>query len=916
MNMPDLLNQAIEAARHGQAREAEAMLLEIVEADETNELAWLWLAEVVAEPEERRTCLENVLALNPANAAARHDLQRLNAAYPPDAVLPASPIKPASKALRPSQRPGLPKWLVNVPLPTDPAIFREAHTPAGSERLARWLNTPLSTNKGSMPQSPDEEVMPVSSQDELPLPGWLDIDTPPGLHEQSHAPADVPVPDWLSLDPPATPADPEPPRERTDDSLPDWLSLDPPATPAEPETPREPSDVPVPDWLSLDPPTTPVEPEPPRERTEDSLPDWLSLDPPATPAEPETPREPSDVPVPDWLSLDPPTTPAEPETPRERTEDSLPDWLNLGPPATPVEPETPREPSDVPVPDWLSLDPPTTPAEPETPREPSDVPVPDWLSLDPPTTPVEPEPPRERTEDSLPDWLSLDPPATPAEPETPREPSDVPVPDWLSLDPPATPVEPEPPRAPANVPPPDWLNLDPPATPVEPETPRAPADVPVPDWLNLDPPATPTAPEAPRERTEDSLLDWLSLEAQPIRDEPRASEIANQAEPIRDEAPSNTSDWLSLDAMTAQGSSASEWLSLPPSSSDQAADSAQATPEDSAWPSIDERIARVQQLRAAAPSPETLSDADAPVPEATTPEPVAKASPKKRAFGVPLAPKLIDDPCPFCGTQTYISDRTCRQCQKDLVLRKSPRTKRSLALNILLGLYGINGLFALGISLFGGLALLGIPGNGGEASAAMLSPASLVGLILVTGMSLVIMAGLWQRRPWAYIAHGIGLLFSIITVMVAIFAPTLTGIAILVPLLGMIITTLAGGIGALVLLVLSVMLSVLSMDDFFARMVRITSTGLTMPGEGYQRGLEYRKRGMWHLAAQTWEEAIVEEPRDVTIRRALGFVYAKMQRYDDARECLRVALAIEPDNARLREDLAVIERLRVLEQQR
>ncbi|MBP1469016.1 tetratricopeptide repeat protein, partial [Candidatus Chloroploca sp. M-50] len=425
----------------------------------------------------------------------------------------------------------------------------------------------------------------------------------------------------------------------------------------------------------------------------------------------------------------------------------------------------------------------------------------------------------------------------------------------------------------------------------------------------------PAEPEPPRERTDASMPDWLSLDAQPIRDEPRASEIANRAQPIRDEAPSNTSEWLSLDAMTAQGTSASEWLSLAPSSSDQAADSAQATPEDSAWPSIDERIARVQQLRAVAAAPETMSDADVPLPEPTTPEPVATAPPKKRAFGLPLAPTIIDDPCPFCGTQTYVSDRTCRQCQKDLVLHKRPRIQRSLALNSLLGLYGVNGLFALGISLFGGLALVGIPDNGGEASSAMLSPASLIGLMLVTSMSLVIMAGLWQRRPWAYIAHSIGLLLSIITVMVAIFAPTLSGIAILVPLLGMMLTTLAGGIGALVLLVLSVILSVLSMDDFFTRMVRITSTG-TMPGGGYQRGLEYRKRGMWHLAAQTWEEAITEAPRDVTIRRALGFVYAKMQRYDDARECLRVALAIEPDDVQLREDLAVIERLRVLEQQR
>jgi tetratricopeptide (TPR) repeat protein len=74
-----LLRSGIEAARNGDQSQARESLLAVVDADQENEEAWLWLSSVVDSDEDRRVCLENVLVINPDNAAAKRGLQRLNA---------------------------------------------------------------------------------------------------------------------------------------------------------------------------------------------------------------------------------------------------------------------------------------------------------------------------------------------------------------------------------------------------------------------------------------------------------------------------------------------------------------------------------------------------------------------------------------------------------------------------------------------------------------------------------------------------------------------------------------------------------------------------------------------------------------------------------------------------------------------
>jgi tetratricopeptide (TPR) repeat protein len=74
----DLLRQGIAAAKAGRAQEARQALLHVTELDERNEQAWLWLSGVVDSLEDRRICLENVLAINPDNAYAQAGISWLD----------------------------------------------------------------------------------------------------------------------------------------------------------------------------------------------------------------------------------------------------------------------------------------------------------------------------------------------------------------------------------------------------------------------------------------------------------------------------------------------------------------------------------------------------------------------------------------------------------------------------------------------------------------------------------------------------------------------------------------------------------------------------------------------------------------------------------------------------------------------
>ena len=65
-----VLRQGIAAARAGRRTEARDLLTRVITADERSEQGWLWLSGVVDDPADIRTCLQNVLDLNPDSAPA------------------------------------------------------------------------------------------------------------------------------------------------------------------------------------------------------------------------------------------------------------------------------------------------------------------------------------------------------------------------------------------------------------------------------------------------------------------------------------------------------------------------------------------------------------------------------------------------------------------------------------------------------------------------------------------------------------------------------------------------------------------------------------------------------------------------------------------------------------------------------
>jgi tetratricopeptide (TPR) repeat protein len=77
MSSTQALQTAIQAARTGKKEEARNLLMQVVEADPQNEMAWMWLVGLVDSFEDRIIACENVLTINPGNENARAYLTKL-----------------------------------------------------------------------------------------------------------------------------------------------------------------------------------------------------------------------------------------------------------------------------------------------------------------------------------------------------------------------------------------------------------------------------------------------------------------------------------------------------------------------------------------------------------------------------------------------------------------------------------------------------------------------------------------------------------------------------------------------------------------------------------------------------------------------------------------------------------------------
>ena len=115
----DLRQRGITAAKAGQKDEARRLLQQAIRLEPDSEAAWLWLASVARDAQERLFCLQKILEINPFNDTAQKAIDSLNAPPTPSAPLvkrlPNAPVTASAASSPPkmttheiAQQPGVP----------------------------------------------------------------------------------------------------------------------------------------------------------------------------------------------------------------------------------------------------------------------------------------------------------------------------------------------------------------------------------------------------------------------------------------------------------------------------------------------------------------------------------------------------------------------------------------------------------------------------------------------------------------------------------------------------------------------------------------------------------------------------------------------------------------------------------------
>jgi len=100
------LSAAVSAIQRGDIATGYNLLSAVIRAEPRNEMAWWWMAYIQDNPEYKRQCLQQVLAINPGNQQARAMLASLDAGASPGPGQPgyqagrpgtAAPVYPAAQ---------------------------------------------------------------------------------------------------------------------------------------------------------------------------------------------------------------------------------------------------------------------------------------------------------------------------------------------------------------------------------------------------------------------------------------------------------------------------------------------------------------------------------------------------------------------------------------------------------------------------------------------------------------------------------------------------------------------------------------------------------------------------------------------------------------------------------------------------
>ncbi len=146
----DMLQQGIAAARSGQRALARQLFVCVIQADQYNDDAWVWLAGVVDDPADMRRCLQQALRINPLNPQARQGIAWLD-----------QRARQAAQSAAASGKPGEAQAAQNATPATQVAV---AHTSPAPEQ-AEAVNDAAGEKQPSAPDAPTTAVTSPSESE-------------------------------------------------------------------------------------------------------------------------------------------------------------------------------------------------------------------------------------------------------------------------------------------------------------------------------------------------------------------------------------------------------------------------------------------------------------------------------------------------------------------------------------------------------------------------------------------------------------------------------------------------------------------------------------------------------------------------------------------------------------------------------
>lgn len=153
--MASLLQQGISAFEKGDTDTARKFFEQVLQADDQNDRALVWLSRVARTPAERKSLLERALQANPANTDARAALSAIS-----DATVAVPPTeKPASGGLL--KNPGKPFHVEPAENPAAENIAAEpVELPPEPDDFSA-LRQAVAQPAASKPAAPKKEPLPL-----------------------------------------------------------------------------------------------------------------------------------------------------------------------------------------------------------------------------------------------------------------------------------------------------------------------------------------------------------------------------------------------------------------------------------------------------------------------------------------------------------------------------------------------------------------------------------------------------------------------------------------------------------------------------------------------------------------------------------------------------------------------------------